>query len=110
MDWNGDEISELLHGTSAEGLGLAVEFLLHEARVEVPIEEGTLERSGAASVDEDSLTGAVSFDTVYAVPQHERLDYRHAEGRKAKYLEDPMNRNRATLLELIALPSQEALS
>lgn len=93
----------------AAGLKLAVEHLLTESRKEVPIEEGTLERSGVASVDERELVGAVSYDTPYAVVQHENLEYRHDEGRKAKYLEDPANRERQTMRDLIAAELRRAL-
>ena len=57
----------------------------------VPIEEGTLGRSGQTSTETQGQAGvgAVSFDTPYAVRQHEELDYRHDEGRSAKYLERP---------------------
>jgi hypothetical protein len=109
LEWNGDEIERLIEATTAEGLGLAAEHLLQVSRTEVPIEEGTLERSGVASVDDDSLTAAVSYDTEYAVRQHEELTWRHAEGRKAKYLEDPMNNERETMLELIAAPTQAVM-
>jgi len=49
------------------GLRMAAEHVLGEARKRVPIEEGTLERSGVAQVDEGSLRAAVSFDTPYAL-------------------------------------------
>ncbi|MGW3572177.1 hypothetical protein ACWDSL_51445 [Streptomyces sp. NPDC000941] len=82
---------------------LAAEHVLAESKKEVPLDEGTLERSGKAAVDEATLTGTVSYDTVYAVPQHERLDFHHPmPGRKAKYLEDPMNRERQRVAQIIA--------
>lgn len=109
LDWNGNEIEQLIENATALGLTLAAEHLLQESRALVPIEEGTLERSGVASVDEDDLTAAVSYNTVYAVPQHERLDYRHADGRQSKFLETPMHTERQTMLELIAAPGQKAL-
>ncbi|MGH3586690.1 MAG: hypothetical protein ACRDQ0_10240, partial [Pseudonocardia sp.] len=87
---------------AARGVQLAAEYVLGESRQEVPLDEGTLERSGRAEVDESTLRGSVSYDTVYAVPQHERMDYQHAPGRKAKYLEDPMNRSRAVVARIIA--------
>jgi hypothetical protein len=86
----------------ARGLALAAEHVLAESKLEVPLDEGTLERSGRTDVDEAALRASVSYDTPYAVPQHERLDYRHAPGRKAKYLEDPLNRERARVAEIIA--------
>jgi len=36
----------------------------------------------------DAIVGEVGFDTPYALTQHERLDYNHPKGGKAKYLED----------------------
>lgn len=100
VEWNGDAIAAELAAAAEQGLALAAEHLLGASRQLVPLEEGTLERSGVASVD--GLTAAVSYDTVYAVRQHEELSYRHDPGRQAKYLEQPMNTERATMLELIA--------
>lgn len=42
-------------------------------------------------VSADGKSGTVSYDTPYAVVQHEVTWYRHRPGRKAKYLEDPVN-------------------
>jgi hypothetical protein len=36
----------------------------------------------------DAIVGEASFNTPYALAQHERLDYYHPKGGKAKYLED----------------------
>ncbi|GAA0969743.1 hypothetical protein GCM10009555_017430 [Acrocarpospora macrocephala] len=89
------------------GLKLALEHLLQVARTQVPHEEGVLEdsgdpdkRPGAASLD--GLHGAVSFDTPYAVRQHEEMDWQHDDGRKSKYLEDPLASEDATMRALIA--------
>ncbi|OKI47233.1 hypothetical protein [Micromonospora sp. CB01531] len=109
VEWNGPEIIAIIEGAEPDGLLLAAEHLLTVSRTEVPIEEATLERSGVASVDESALTAAVSYDTEYAVRQHEEMTWRHDEGRKAKYLEDPMHNERDTMLELAAAPIQQAL-
>lgn len=87
---------------ASDGLTNAAEHLLGESRRLVPIEEGTLERSGRSSVE--GLDAAVSYDTVYAVRQHEELTWRHAPGRRAKYLEGPLNSERDTMLRLMAVP------
>lgn len=87
---------------ASEGLERALEHGLTESRRVVPLEEGTLERSGRVTID--GLEGAITYDTVYAVRQHEELDYRHAPGRTAKYLERPMNEQRAVMLALMAVP------
>ncbi|MEU4332331.1 hypothetical protein [Nonomuraea dietziae] len=94
---------------AVKGLKVAMEHLLQVSREEVPLEEGTLERSGTTSVDASSLTGAVSYDTVYAVIQHERLDFKHDAGRKAKYLEDPFDAEQETMQELIAAEIRRSL-
>ncbi|MGS2641681.1 hypothetical protein [Streptosporangium sp. G12] len=87
---------------AVRGLRKAAEYLLQASRDLVPHEEGTLERSGVASVDEGAMQAAVSFDTPYAVRQHEDLTNRHDEGRQAKYLEQPMQTEAATIQEIIA--------
>ena len=71
---------------------LAAEHVLGEAVAVVPIEEGTLGRSGKATAETqaDAAVGAVSFATPYAVKQHEDLSLRHDQGREAKYLERPL--------------------
>ena len=109
IEWNGDEILAELRDAQVRGLTLAGEHLLQVSRGEVPIEEATLERSGAVSVDAAERAVAVAYDTPYAVRQHEDLTYRHDEGRKAKYLEDPYTAERETMLELIAAEQRRAL-
>lgn len=104
LDWDGDEVLEVVGEATAEGLVLATEYLLQESRAVVPLEEATLERSGVASVDRDELEGVVSYDTPYAARQHEELTWRHAPGRQAKYLEGTANANRDTIAQLIAAP------
>lgn len=86
---------------ASDGLRRALEHLLAESRKQVPLDEGTLERSGR--VDVDGLEGSVSYDTVYAVRQHEELTWRHLPGRKAKYLEDPARTERPVMLDLMTV-------
>lgn len=86
---------------ASEGLRRGLEHVLAEANKLVPLDEGTLERSGR--VDVDGLEGAVSYDTVYARRQHEELTWKHLPGRSAKYLEIPMNRERDRVLEMMAV-------
>lgn len=91
-----------------QGIDEACEHLLGAARALVPIEEGTLERSGAASREE--LVGAVSFDTPYAVRQHEDMTLQHDAGRQAKYLEQPTTTEAGALRELIAARIRRGLT
>lgn len=84
-----------------EGLQRALEHTLGVSNRHVPLEEGTLERSGR--VVRDGLNGAISYDTVYARRQHEELTWKHLPGRTAKYLENAMNSERDVMLQLMAV-------
>ncbi|MDQ5861563.1 MAG: hypothetical protein M3536_04785 [Actinomycetota bacterium] len=87
---------------AARGVALAAEHVLGEAQQRAPIEEGTLGRSGTVSTDPGNLRAAVTFDTPYAVYQHETFGLKHDAGREAKYLENAMNAERATVQQIIA--------
>lgn len=103
LNWQGRRLwTERGVAAAERGLALALQHLLAEAQRIVPLDKGPLERSG--KVTQDGLNGAVSFDTVYAVRQHEELTWRHAPGRQAKYLETPMNTQREQMLRLMAVP------
>ena len=107
--WNGDQVLGRARAGAVRGLLLGAEHLLAESRHEVPIAEGTLERSGATSVDEANLVAGVTYDTPYATRVHEDLSARHSPGRKAKFLEDPANREADAIGELIAAQVRRAL-
>jgi hypothetical protein len=102
LTWSGDDAVGQIREAAARGLLLAAEHVLDESSRQVPLDEATLQRSGTVSVDEGALTASVSYDTPYAVRQHEELDYRHLPGRKAKYLEDPLRDEASTVGEIIA--------
>jgi len=89
VTWNGKAVSRMVAAAAMRGTTMWGEFILTGARVDVPLDEGTLERSGRVISDERRISATVSFDTPYAVVQHEDLTFRHAPGRRAKYLERP---------------------
>ncbi|MFG3037781.1 hypothetical protein ACGFYZ_12815 [Streptomyces sp. NPDC048330] len=107
--WNGDAVLAAERAGALLGLRLGAEHLLTESRRVVPIEEATLERSGVASVDEAALTAGVSYDTPYAVRQHEDMTLRHDNGRSAKFLERPLAEEAATINEIIAAAIRRAM-
>ncbi|MYR45088.1 minor capsid protein [Streptomyces sp. SID5910] len=109
LDFHGAGVQRDLRAAAARGLLLGAEHVLAESTAVVPLDEGPLQNSGMASVDEGTLTAAVSYDTPYAVRQHEELDYRHAPGRTSKYLEGPLNESRAQVRDLIAAELRRAL-
>ncbi|MFI1677062.1 hypothetical protein [Streptomyces sp. NPDC020607] len=102
MNWQGTRLwTSRGRRLASEGLQRALEHGLGVSNARVPLEEGTLERSGR--VDVDGLNGAISYDTVYAVRQHEELTWKHLPGRQAKYLESAMNDEREVMLQLMAV-------
>ncbi|MFW6079001.1 MAG: hypothetical protein ACODAE_05230 [Gemmatimonadota bacterium] len=85
-----------------------MELVVGEAKEIAPIDKGPLAASGHAQparirggvvsvtggfggpAGAGNLGGETNTEEVgYALVQHERLDYRHAPGRQAKYLEQP---------------------
>lgn len=97
-----EQIREDQHDKAAVGLFKGAEHILQVSNERVPIEEGTLERTGATSIDEVNLRAAISYDTLYAVKQHEDLTLHHDDGRTAKYLESAMNGSRDEVRKIIA--------
>lgn len=104
---NNIDLTHLTKGLSAggaDGLRIASEHLLTEANKHVPHDDGVLERSGTASVESQSgkRRGAVSYDTPYAVRQHEDMSLNHDGKGEAKWLETTMAREAKTIGELVA--------
>lgn len=103
--WHGPKIKRDMEHAAAEGLYKWAEHVLEEAQRIVPLLEGTLQDSGTAHEPGKRglgrLEAAVTYDTPYAVPQHEEMDYHHAPGRQAKYLETPLNASRDKGMELV---------
>ena len=82
------------------GVRLAVEHLLTEANKQVPHDEGTLERSGDTGVE--GTRGSVSYDTPYAVRQHEDMSLAHDGKGTSKWLENAMAQESDTVGKIIA--------
>lgn len=109
LNWYGDDRSRRAKAAAADGLFEAAEELLEYANRSVPLDEGPLQQSGTASVDRGELVAAVSYNQPYAIAQHERLDFQHSPGRRAKWLELSLNEERDRLQSHIANRMQEAL-
>lgn len=90
-----------------KGAYRAGEHVLGVSNERVPHEEGDLERSGGVSQAGDVT--AISYDTDYAVVQHEDLSLNHDDGRQAKYLESALISERETIKALIAQGAKEDL-
>jgi len=109
VKWYGEKAKAAERAGAARGLYLWAEHVLEEAVRIVPLQEGTLMRSGVASVDAGQLSAAVSFSTPYAIVQHEGLDFQHPRGRQSKYLESPALASKAKGTALVAREIKRAL-
>ncbi|MEU9921870.1 hypothetical protein AB0H51_11335 [Streptomyces griseoluteus] len=109
LNFHGAAASREIRAGAARGLYLSAEHVLGLALNRVPLDEGYLQSTGTASVDESALNGMVSFDGPYAVRQHEELTWRHAPGRTAKYLENSLNAAQPEVEQIIAAQLRRAL-
>jgi hypothetical protein len=106
LHWNEAAVAAMIRRGIEDGVTSAAQHLLTAANRHIPEDrnvpesEHRLERSGKASSAGD--TAAVSYDTPYAVVEHERLDYHHQPGREAKWLERAGNQEGPQLAEIIA--------
>lgn len=90
MNWRGREAARRAEEASLLGIERALDHTFAITQQRVPLEEGPLQDSGRVVIDRANLTGGITYGTKYARRQHEELTWRHAPGRTAKYVEDPM--------------------
>ena len=133
--WKTKEAVIVAETAGLKALRTGAEAILTEAIDEAPVDTGTLRRSGTVTVGKlpdgaqvyeaaesgsdmkDAFPGPVgkekavyiSFNTPYARRQHEELGYNHPRGGKAKYLEDPFNRNKKKVLKYADKQIRKAL-
>jgi hypothetical protein len=133
--WRIKEAVKIAEEAWLKALRTGAEAILTEAIDEAPVDTGTLRRSGTVTVGKlpdlaqvyeaaesgsdmkDAFPGPegkekavyISFNTPYALRQHEELDYKHPRGGKAKYLEDPFNRNKEKVLQYAEKQVKKAL-
>ncbi|QPK81117.1 hypothetical protein G7Y41_08770 [Schaalia sp. ZJ405] len=101
FEWRGNQASAATQEAAARGLRLAAEHLRGVSQQAAPIREGILRASATVTMSMDQTTAAVSYDTPYAVEQHEELGYRHPKGGQAKYLEGPARDEKNTMTQII---------
>ena len=101
FEWFGDDVHKKVMSATERGLFKGLEYIKQESVKVVPKDTGVLEKSASVKISKDGKQGAVSYDTPYAIRQHEELGYRHAEGRIAKYLEIPFQQNQGRALEIM---------
>lgn len=87
-------------GLVADAAEAAAEHIIGVSQELVPLKEGPLMNSGR--VVRGVRYATIQYDTPYAVYQHEREDLRHAPGRQAHYLSQPMRTEADTAREIMA--------
>ncbi|TDV40116.1 hypothetical protein [Actinophytocola oryzae] len=106
------QAEQAIRAAMVQGVHESCEDLLSVSRDEIPYDQGDLSNSGLASTESTSTGahGAVGYDTPYAVVQHEAVDFRHQDGRKAHFLGDPLREYADRYLQHIAGTIGDALS
>ena len=75
--------------SAREGMRDHMNVVLDRAKADAPKDTGELEESG--KLYENPKSFRIAFEADHAAVQHERLDFNHPKGGKAKYLEDAFN-------------------
>lgn len=93
----------------ARGVVKAAELLLEKSREIVPIDTQLLHdtsrvKSTGAGFNKEA---EVIYNQPYALYQHENLQYKHAPGKSAKYLEIPARLYRSQMADIVRQESQK---
>ena len=82
----------ILNRQTKDGIEVTVNKIFRESKLEVPLDEAELLKS--AFTKGRGLNTTIGYNMKYAAIQHENMQFMHNNGRKAKYLEDPVKRNK----------------
>lgn len=111
FQWYGDEILGRVDDGIKKALMEAGADLQQKSVAQAPIDTGEL-RDSCAVEETGGLSITVGYTKsvdAYSMVQHERLDFSHPRGGKAKYLEDPFNENKEKYVQHIGQAVKEAL-
>ena len=119
-----------IEGFSAKAFTDVVLHMTGEAVRDAPVETGDLRGSGHADINGETIVkgtssgditmantanpakkyeGEIAIEQEYALAQHDRLDFNHPKGGKAKYLEDAVKRNFERSLKHLKDSTDEAV-
>ncbi len=102
-----DAISSRVADAASSALVLEGERIMAESKKQCPVDTGALRASGSV-LEEERGSVTLLYPLEYAVYVHEDLEAAHPTG-KAKFLEDPVNRNLPYLPERIGAAITAAL-
>lgn len=105
-----DAFSTRLVKRANEGVKEIMEKVFEESQQEVPYDTGRLQESGKLRDTGKSIIITYGNSEVnYAEVQHEDLSLNHPNGRKAKFIEDPLNRHKSDFIKNASKKIQEAI-
>lgn len=112
FDWHGEAIFARVTMAAQAAVRKCALDLQQLATDEAPVDTGDLRGSCSTYLIQND--GAmymlrVGFDRPYAIIQHERLDFNHPRGGKAKYLEDPFNANKGVYAAFVEEKVMQAI-
>ena len=99
LTWNGKTAAADVIQAALNGAQSAMEHVRAESLKEVPRDTHALAQS--AKVERRGNVIDTSYNQPYALKQHEEMGYNHPRGGKAKYLEDPFNREKENIIKII---------
>lgn len=102
VEWHGDKVIDSTRENGVKALWAGGEHILHKGNETVPYLEGILAASGHVSVSKSNLVAAISYDTPYAVKQHEDITLRHTGRRRAQWLRLTLQEQMHRVLQLMA--------
>lgn len=100
LSWRGTAQLAAVRAAAESALKDAAEYLLEESNRTIPHETGHMQNTGKTTTlswDEQ----AVSYDTPYAVRQHEDTRLRHDPGRRARWLALTLEEQEDRIVEFI---------
>ncbi len=103
LKWYGDKISSGIFNAVKQAVNTCAADLQSKSVKQAPIDTGDLRSNCSVSLTSsiNNVSATVGYDLPYAIVQHERLDFNHPKGGKAKYLEDPYNENKNSYADYI---------
>jgi hypothetical protein len=105
LELDSARITALLNAAADDAALTAAHQLHGLSQQVVPLEEGTLQNDSGVELvgpGEAQVWYGRGPANAYAIVQHEHLEFRHAPGRVAKYLEGPLRANARQLTETMA--------
>lgn len=103
-------MSDAMRKAAALAVVEVAEDALTEANDRVPLDEGDLARSGEVVPHPEQSAASITYDTPYAIKQHEDATLSHPRQGEPKWLERTIEQNAPRYFQYIADRIRRALS